>query len=88
MKIAVCVKYVPVVAQMGFDVAAKTIIREGVASEINPFDRLGLVCAVALKTGPADQVLAISPGFCTTRKKLPEGASASGPSAVSSSRAN
>ena len=62
MKIAVCVKYVPVVAQMGFDVAAKTIIREGVASEINPFDRLGVVCAVALKAGPTDQVVAISMG--------------------------
>jgi electron transfer flavoprotein alpha subunit len=62
MKIAVCVKYVPVVAQIGFDAATKTIIREGVPSEINPFDRLGVVCAVALKTGPADQVLAISMG--------------------------
>jgi electron transfer flavoprotein alpha subunit len=62
MQIAVCVKYVPVVAQIGFDAATKTIIREGVASEINPFDRLGVLCAVALKTGPADQVLAISMG--------------------------
>jgi electron transfer flavoprotein beta subunit len=50
MKIAVCVKYVPVVAQIGFDYATKTIIREGVPSEINPFDRLGLACAVGLKT--------------------------------------
>jgi electron transfer flavoprotein alpha subunit len=62
MKIAVCVKYVPVVAQIGFDAATKTIIREGVASEINPFDRLGVVCAVALKASPADEVLAISMG--------------------------
>jgi electron transfer flavoprotein alpha subunit len=62
MQIAVCVKYVPVVAQIGFDAATKTIIREGVASEINPFDRLGVVCAVGLKTAPADQVLAISMG--------------------------
>jgi electron transfer flavoprotein alpha subunit len=62
MKIAVCVKYVPVVAQIGFDVTAKTVIREGVSSEINPFDRLGVVCAVALKANPADQVVAISMG--------------------------
>lgn len=62
MKIAVCVKYIPVVAQIGFDAATKTIIREGVASEINPFDRLGVVCAVTLKAAPADQVLAISMG--------------------------
>jgi electron transfer flavoprotein alpha subunit len=62
MQIAVCVKYVPVVAQIGFDAATRTIIREGVSSEINPFDRLGVLCAVALKTSPADQVLAISMG--------------------------
>ena len=62
MKIAVCVKYVPVVAQMGFDYATKTILREGVPSEINPFDRLGLLCAIGLKAGPADEVLAVSMG--------------------------
>src|SRR5262249_17299580 len=32
MKIAVCVKYVPVVAQIGFDYVTKTILREGVPS--------------------------------------------------------
>jgi electron transfer flavoprotein alpha subunit len=62
MKLAVCVKYVPVVAQIRFDSATKTMLREGVPSEINPFDRLGVTCAVALKAGPADQVLAISMG--------------------------
>ncbi len=56
MKIAVCVKYVPVVAQMGFDYATKTMLREGVPSEINPFDRLGLLCATGLTAGPADEV--------------------------------
>src|SRR5919106_1005710 len=62
MKIAVCVKYVPVVAQIKFDYENKTIIREGVPSEINPFDLLGLVRAVELKNGPGDQVVAISMG--------------------------
>lgn len=38
------------------------MLREGVPSEINPFDRLGVTCAVALKAGPADQVLTISMG--------------------------
>jgi electron transfer flavoprotein alpha/beta subunit len=47
MKTAICVKYVPVVSQMRFDYANKTIIREGVPSEINPFDRLGALGAVA-----------------------------------------
>ena len=62
MKIAVCVKYVPVVSQIKFDYEKKTIIREGVPSEINPFDLLGLVRAVELKSGPGDQVVAISMG--------------------------
>jgi len=70
MKIAVCVKYVPVVAQIGFDYATKTIIREGVPSEINPFDRLGLACAVGLKTSTADEVLAVSIGPPQAREGL------------------
>ena len=70
MKIAVCVKYVPVVAQMGFDYATKTILREGVPSEITPFDRLGLLCAIGLKAGPADEVLAMSMGPPQAREGL------------------
>ena len=62
MKLTVCVKYVPVVAQIRFDAATKTILREGVPSEINPFDRLGVTCAVALKAEPAAEVVAISMG--------------------------
>ena len=62
MKIAVCVKYVPVVSRIQFDYEQKTIIREGVPSEINPFDLLGLVRAVQMKAGPDDQVVAISMG--------------------------
>ncbi len=62
MKIAVCVKYVPVVSRVQFDYERKTIIREGVPSEINPFDSLGLVRAVQMKSGPDDQVVAVSMG--------------------------
>ncbi|MBM3943328.1 MAG: electron transfer flavoprotein alpha/ beta subunit [SAR202 cluster bacterium] len=62
MKIAVCVKYVPVVARMRFDYQRKTIIREGVPSEVNPFDLLGLVRAVQLKQSPQDQVVAVCMG--------------------------
>ena len=70
MHIAVCVKYVPVVAQMRFDPISKTLIREGVSSEINPFDRLGVLCAVALKSGPQDQVLVVSMGPPQAREGL------------------
>ena len=72
MKIAVCVKYIPVLSQIKFDYEQKTIVREGVPSEINPFDILGLVRAVELKTGPEDQVVVISMGPPNTREGLLE----------------
>ena len=62
MKIAVCAKYVPVIARIKFDYEQKTIVREGVPSEVNPFDVLGLVRAVELKRGPQDEIVVISMG--------------------------
>jgi len=62
MKIAVCAKYVPVIAQIQFDYENKTIVREGVPSEVNPFDLLGLVRAVELKNAPDDEVVVFSMG--------------------------
>ena len=70
MKIAVCVKYVPVVSRITFDYEKKIILREGVPSEVNLFDLLGLVRAVELKQGPGDQVVAISMGPPTAREGL------------------
>ena len=70
MKIAVCVKYVPVVSRIKFDYVKKTIIREGVPSEINPFDLLGLVRAVELKGGLDDEVVAVSMGPPQAREGL------------------
>ena len=70
MKIAVCVKYVPVVSRIQFDYEQKTIIREGVPSEINAFDALGLVRASQMKAGPEDQVVAISMGPPQAREGL------------------
>ncbi len=62
MKIAVCVKFVPVVSRIEFDYENKVIQREGVPSEINPFDLLGINMAVDLKAGPEDSVVALSMG--------------------------
>jgi electron transfer flavoprotein alpha subunit len=70
MKIAVCVKYVPVISHIGFDYEKKTIIREGVPSEVNPFDLLGLIRAVELKSLPEDQVVALSMGPPQAREGL------------------
>ena len=62
MKIAVCVKFVPVVSRIEFDYENKVIQREGVPSEINPFDLLGINMAVDLKASPDDTVIALSMG--------------------------
>ena len=72
MKITVCVKYVPVVSRIQFDYEQKTIIREGVPSEINPFDVLALVCGIELKSDPQDQVLALSMGPPQAKEGLVE----------------
>ena len=70
MKTAVCMKYVPVIARMQFDYEARTIIREGVPSEVNPFDVLGLVRAVELKTEPQDEVVVLTMGPPTASEGL------------------
>ncbi len=62
MKIAVCVKFVPVVSRIEFDYENKVIRREGVPSEINPFDLLGINMAVDLKSDADDTVIALSMG--------------------------
>jgi electron transfer flavoprotein alpha subunit len=55
-------KYVPVIARIQFDYEAKTIVREGVPSEVNVFDLLGLVRAVELKKSPDDEVVVFTMG--------------------------
>ena len=62
MKTAVCMKYVPMIARMQFDYENRTIVREGVPSEVNPFDVLGLVRAVELKSQPDDEVVVLTMG--------------------------
>ena len=70
MKIAVCVKYVPVVSRIQFDYEQKTIIREGVPSEVNPFDLLGVVRAVEMKNAAGDEVVVVSMGPPNAREGL------------------
>ncbi len=48
MKIAVCVKQVPVVSLLKFDNETRRVVRDGVPSEVNPFDVLGMSLAVEL----------------------------------------
>ena len=72
MKIAVCVKYVPVVARIQFDYENKTIIREGVPSEVNSFDMLGVIRAAELKQSPDDEVVVVCMGPPQARDGLLE----------------
>ena len=63
-------KYVPMIARMQFDYEARTIVREGVPSEVNPFDVLGLVRAVELKREPHDEVVVLTMGPPTAAEGL------------------
>lgn len=49
MKICVCIKQVPATTEVKFDPATNTLIREGVESQINPFDVYALEEAVRVK---------------------------------------
>lgn len=63
MRVIVAIKQVPFVDQLRFDKQAKRLIREGVESEINPFDKRALTKAVELKKqGIASSVTAITMG--------------------------
>jgi electron transfer flavoprotein alpha subunit len=62
MKIAVCIKWVPVVARMKFDTETKRIVREGVPSEVNPYDVLSLQRAVELKESHGAEVTVYTMG--------------------------
>ena len=63
-------KYVPVIARMRFDYEARTIVREGVPSEVNGFDLLGVVRAVELKSGDGDEVVVLTMGPPGAREGL------------------
>lgn len=50
MKIAVCIKQVPVLFRLRFDYENKTIVREGVPLEVNAFDMLAVDRAAERRT--------------------------------------
>ena len=55
MKIAVCIKQVPQTTEVKIDPETHTLIREGVDSQINPFDLYALEEAVRVKERLADE---------------------------------
>ena len=70
MKIAVCIKQVPVVSRISFDYENKTIVREGVPLEVNPFDVLAIGRAVELKKETDSEVVVLTMGPPQARDAL------------------
>jgi electron transfer flavoprotein alpha subunit len=72
MKIAVCIKQVPEVAEIRFDPATNTIVREGVPNVVNPFDRRALAEAIRLRDLAGGEVVVITMGPPQAREALIE----------------
>jgi electron transfer flavoprotein alpha subunit len=72
MKIAVCIKQVPVVSALQFDADTKTVKREGVRSEVSSFDVRALLCGTALRDLHGGEVVALTMGPPQAREALGE----------------
>ena len=70
MKIAVCIKQVPVVSLLKFDNETRRVVRDGVPSEVNPFDVLGMSLAISLKQEHDAEVVVYTMGPPQARDAL------------------
>ena len=70
MKIAVCIKQVPVIARIRFDYETKTIVREGVPLEVNSYDLLAVDRAVELAAETGGEVTVFTMGPAQARDAL------------------
>ena len=70
MKIAVCIKQVPLVSMLKFDNETRRLIREGVPSEVNHFDFLAVCAAVDLKKANGGEVVVYTMGPPQAREAL------------------
>jgi electron transfer flavoprotein beta subunit len=73
MNIAVCLKQVPDTTEVRIDPATNTLIRQGVASIINPFDLFALEAALRIKEAAGGAVTLISMGPPQAEEALREG---------------
>lgn len=62
MKIVVCIKLVPAITDVKIDPETGTLIREGVESEVNPFDLYAIEEGIRLKEKHSGTVTALSMG--------------------------
>src|SRR5919108_2173433 len=72
MKVVVLVKQVPLVTDLKFDPATKTLIREGVPNVINPYDRYAIVESVKLKKAHGGEAIAVTMGPPQAREAMVE----------------
>lgn len=72
MEIVVCVKQVPDTTEVKIDPATNTLIRQGVPSIINPFDKNALEAALQLKEKQGGTVTVISMGPPQAKEALKE----------------
>jgi len=72
LKIIVCIKQVPFIDQLKFDTVAKRVIRDGVESEINPFDKRAIAQAIELKKQFGGEVVIVTMGPPQAKDALAE----------------
>lgn len=62
MKIFVCIKQVPGIAEVRIDPKTNTLIREGIPSIMNPMDKNGVELALNIKAKRSGEIIALSMG--------------------------
>ncbi|SFM12492.1 electron transfer flavoprotein subunit beta/FixA family protein [Pelosinus propionicus] len=72
MEILVCIKQVPDTAEVKIDPVTNTLIRQGVPSIVNPFDKNALEAALQLKDKHGGKVTVISMGPPQAKEALKE----------------
>jgi len=72
MNLIVCVKQVPEVSEIRFNPETNTIVREGVANVVNPFDRRALAEAIRLRDVSGGEVVVVTMGPPQAREALVE----------------
>lgn len=70
MNSVVCIKAVPSTTEVKMDPVTNTLVRDGRASVVNPFDQTALEVAVRLKEGLGGEVCALSMGIPDTERLL------------------
>lgn len=72
MRLIVCIKQVPEVAEIKFNAESNTIVREGVPNVVNPFDRRALAEAIRLRDLCGGEVIVLTMGPPQAREALVE----------------